>query len=49
LLECHEAVDDLWTAVQMAVRVGNLRTEMVARTILGELLTDAGDFQGAYD
>jgi tetratricopeptide (TPR) repeat protein len=49
LLECREAIDDLRTSVDMAVRVGNLRTEMVARTILGETLVDAGDLQAAYD
>jgi hypothetical protein len=49
LLECREAIGDLRTAVDMAVSVGNLRTEMVARTILGELLVDAGDLEPAYE
>jgi tetratricopeptide (TPR) repeat protein len=49
LLECIEAVQDLQAAVDMAVRVGNLRTEMVARTILGELLVDAGDLRAACE
>ena len=48
LLECHEAIADLRNAVERAVKVGNLRTEMVARTILGELLTEAGEFANAY-
>jgi hypothetical protein len=33
----------------MAKQVGNLRTEMVASTILGELLVDAGDLKAAYE
>jgi class 3 adenylate cyclase/tetratricopeptide (TPR) repeat protein len=47
LLECNEAIADLRTAVEMAVKVGNLRTEMIARNILGELLADAGDLTAA--
>jgi class 3 adenylate cyclase/tetratricopeptide (TPR) repeat protein len=49
LFECREAVGDLRAAVDLAAKVGNLRTEMVARTILGELLVDAGDLTAAYD
>jgi tetratricopeptide (TPR) repeat protein len=49
LFECREAIADLRSAVELAVKVGNLRTEMIARTILGELLVDAGDPTAAYD
>lgn len=48
LFECHEAITDLRNAVEMAVKVGNLRTEMIARNIFGELLIDAGDLTAAY-
>jgi class 3 adenylate cyclase/tetratricopeptide (TPR) repeat protein len=49
LFECREAIADLRSAVEMAVRVGNLRTEMTARTIFGELLLEAGDAKAAYN
>jgi class 3 adenylate cyclase/tetratricopeptide (TPR) repeat protein len=49
LLECHEAIQDLRAAVEMTRSVGNLRTEMVASTILGELLVDAGNLEPAYE
>ena len=42
LSEWREAVEDLRDAVAMAVKVGNLRTQMVALNILGEVLVDAG-------
>jgi class 3 adenylate cyclase/tetratricopeptide (TPR) repeat protein len=48
LNEFREALDNLRAAASTAARVGNRRTEMVALTLLGELLVDHGDLDGAY-
>jgi tetratricopeptide (TPR) repeat protein len=48
LNEFCEAIDDLRAATNMAAEVGNRRAEMVALTILGELLVDHGNFEDAY-
>jgi tetratricopeptide (TPR) repeat protein len=49
LNELSEALGDLRSAAATAARVGNVRTEMVALTILGECLCDGGDPDGAYE
>jgi tetratricopeptide (TPR) repeat protein len=48
LNEFREAIDDLRAATTVAASVGNRRTEMVALNILGEVLVDHGDLDGAY-
>jgi class 3 adenylate cyclase/tetratricopeptide (TPR) repeat protein len=49
LNEFREAIDDLRDAARTANEVGNARTEMVALTLLGELLVDADELDAAYD
>ena len=41
LFEWEEAIEDLREAAGIAVKVGNIRTQMVALNILGEILVDA--------
>ncbi len=49
LNEFREGLADLRAAADTAAKVGNLRTEMVALTLLGEFLADQGDLAEAYD
>ncbi|MGE3740016.1 MAG: adenylate/guanylate cyclase domain-containing protein [Geminicoccaceae bacterium] len=49
LHEFREGLADLRAAADRAARIGNLRTEMVALTLLGEFLVDHGDVEAAYD
>ena len=47
LNEFREGLADLQAAADKAAKVGNLRTEMVALTLLGEFLADQGDLRKA--
>ena len=49
LFEWPAAVDDLRDAAAAAAKVGNVRTQMVALNILGEVLVDAGKPDEARD
>jgi tetratricopeptide (TPR) repeat protein len=48
LNEFREAIEDLRAAAGMAAEVGNTRTEIAALMILGELLIDHRELEGAY-
>ena len=48
LNEFREAIGDLRAAASTAAKVGNTRTEMVALTVLGEVLIDHGELESAY-
>ncbi|MBT6093556.1 MAG: AAA family ATPase, partial [Rhodospirillaceae bacterium] len=49
LNDFHRALDGFPAAIETAEQVGNLRAEMLARLLYGEMLTDAGQCDGALE